>query len=547
MCREGRWGACEGGIGPRARNCQSAEDADCDGLPDNHLDETCRCAATMTEVCDSHPGRDGFGTCQAGHRNCVVAADTASSQFGECLDARGPSLRDCNSSLDNDCDGFADNTLDGVCQCAPQTRRGCREADAPACGALVAPCELSLDRSSAHFGACVLDTLGALSGTHLCEDGAPTTVFDRCSEGGCRGVTALGRMAAEGVATCAVEPSGRVYCWGALAEGGGGVLPSPVAGVTEAIAVAGSALHRCVLLASGRVLCAGANGYGQLGDGTVVAHPTLVPVLGEEGVTELAIGQAHSCALHNDGSVHCWGINNLGQLGTGDFINRSTASDVPNLPPVVELRAGAHHTCARTTEGQLYCWGNNASGQLGDGGVESQPRATRVTVLDSVLAPLPADAGPSAPAQAQSVAAGGDHSCAVLQGGDVYCFGDNSFGQLGNATTVSSLSAVLVVGFGALDPPASVVAGRAGSCALSRTGRLLCWGLSHLSPSAAPGQPGRIPGLERAASVSVGFEHACAVSEAGQIWCWGSNVNAALGDGTYNDRAGAGRVRGLSW
>jgi len=122
-CTNGAFGQCVGAIGPAQRDCTSANDNDCDGRPDNTIDNVCRCTVGMMQVCGTHP-QDGVGSCQAGSQQCVAGPGNASSNFGQCNGSVGPGPRNCGSPADNDCDGDADNTIDGVCECAPGQGNG---------------------------------------------------------------------------------------------------------------------------------------------------------------------------------------------------------------------------------------------------------------------------------------------------------------------------------------------------------------------------------------------------------------------------------------
>lgn len=82
-CENGEWLDCVGAVYPAERDCTSAADNDCDGQPDNLVDDICRCAPGSTEPCETHPGQDGVGACRAGERGCLVAADRRSSEWGE--------------------------------------------------------------------------------------------------------------------------------------------------------------------------------------------------------------------------------------------------------------------------------------------------------------------------------------------------------------------------------------------------------------------------------------------------------------------------------
>ncbi len=305
--------------------------------------------------------------------------------------------------------------------------------------------------------------------------------------------------------------------------------------------------HTCALRPiSGRVVCWGENASGQLGDGTIGADRlTPFSVLSEDGdgdvalnnVAELALGVSHTCALRY-GAVHCFGANGFGQLGTGDQAGRSKAAQVPGLSNVVQVVAGEGHTCALLSIGEARCWGDNGFGQLG----ANNP------MIKFALSPVPVLLPNNSPLKGiVSLAAGWDHTCAVLSDGKVMCWGANDFGQLGNQSTAFYLAPVEVkLGSGgtALGGITAVTAGQSHTCAIGPNQSVYCWGdnssgqlgngsaaSSSLTPVVVSGVGGNgvLTGVEQ---VSAGALHTCARTDAaGEVLCWGSNGNGRLGIG----------------
>ena len=150
------------------------------------------------------------------------------------------------------------------------------------------------------------------------------------------------------------------------------------------------------------------------------------------GVSMVTTGDGHSCALTTSGGVKCWGRNNYGQLGNGSTTNSPTPVDVTGLTSgVASISAGASHTCAVTTAGGLKCWGRNLNGQLGNASIANSSTPVDVAGLASGVA---------------TVSAGGTYTCAVTTAGGAKCWGDNHFGQLGNASNSDALAPVDVFG-----------------------------------------------------------------------------------------------------
>jgi hypothetical protein len=149
-------------------------------------------------------------------------------------------------------------------------------------------------------------------------------------------------------------------------------------------------------------------------------------------VSPVSAGRDHTCALLSGGTVKCWGWNSYGQLGDGTTTASSTPVALSGLTGLSAISAGAYHTCALLSGGTVECWGWNAYGQLGDGTTNFFGETTPVAV--------------SGLSGASAISAGGDHTCAVLRGATVKCWGYNNYGQLGDGTTTDSPTPVTVRG-----------------------------------------------------------------------------------------------------
>jgi len=167
------------------------------------------------------------------------------------------------------------------------------------------------------------------------------------------------------------------------------------------------------------------------------------PVASEARVRYSA-GANHACQVRRDGSVACWGGNLSGQLGNGSTTNQSVPVTVSGVTGAVAVAAGLGHTCALLVGGAARCWGGNASGQLGDG--TTTQRVTPVQVM--VRTPLPFGGFLDSPlSNVVQLAAGYDHTCALIADGGVRCWGGNTFGQLGNGTRNDALRPIVVPSF----------------------------------------------------------------------------------------------------
>ncbi|MGB1846376.1 MAG: RCC1 domain-containing protein, partial [Candidatus Poseidoniaceae archaeon] len=214
-------------------------------------------------------------------------------------------------------------------------------------------------------------------------------------------------------------------------------------------------MNTCAILDNGDLKCWGKDNYGQLGDGgtnTDLTSPSATPIDLGSGRTAVAVsnGLYHTCAILDNGDLKCWGSDYYGQLGTpgsNTLLNApsSTAIDLGTDRTAVAVSAGYFNTCAILDNGSLKCWGADGSGQLGDGhpalsnGV-SEPPST------------PIDLGTGRTAVA--VSSGYYHTCAILDNGDLKCWGDNDYGQLGkgsfdlNSDTLAPLSTAIDLGSG---------------------------------------------------------------------------------------------------
>jgi hypothetical protein len=149
-----------------------------------------------------------------------------------------------------------------------------------------------------------------------------------------------------------------------------------------------------------------------------------------------------------------------------------------------------------------------------------------------------------------SVSAGFGHTCAVTNGGALLCWGKNTLGQLGDGSTTHRVVPTLVSGVGG--GVASVSTGREHTCAVTTAGAVYCWGwnadgqlgdgttTNRLTPVPVAGLSGGV------ASVASGFSHTCALTMAGAVYCWGDNPTGELGDGTATDRLTPTLVTGVS-
>lgn len=357
----------------------------------------------------------------------------------------------------------------------------------------------------------------------------------------------------------------------------GGRVPPPAPGSTMGPAAAGGgpwagAWHTCAPRANG-LDCWGKNNEGQLGDGQTMNRVVRRPVRELQGVVHAAGGAFHTCAVVAGGDLHCWGRNADGQLGLPEanvplprkvpaFVGaRAVVADesytcvllasgrvaclgalhpdddgpptrlsgeIAGIEDAVQVASRAGTVCARRADGRVLCFGRNDRGALGTG----------------ARAPLVMSPAPVLGLEdAVDVGVGRQFACAVRATGQVLCWGDNTAEQLGvPETDVPRPWPGPVPGLEGIVHLATL---GASTCALARTGRVLCWGRGDwgtlgdgtLGSGLVRHTPREVPQLEGVTFLSAGAVHVCARRAAGDVLCWGDNANGQLGDGTLDRRS----------
>lgn len=294
--------------------------------------------------------------------------------------------------------------------------------------------------------------------------------------------------------------------------------------------------HSCMTDDDGVLWCWGDNDAGQLGDGTRIDRPTPAPrIIEGSAVVELAGGAAHTCARRDNGRVWCAGDNSHGQIGSGSSARQVESPEQVSAlgADVMSLAAGSHHTCALKSEGSLHCWGDNFHGQLGDGSRESSSTPVEVTALGTSVVRV---------AMGESAR----HTCVVAVDGGLYCWGWNSAGQVGDGTFQDRSTPVRVAKDAHgndLDEVTDLCTGWLHTCARRGDGEVWCFGSNHKGRLGNPevtapvaSHPVRVslPGPAAQGGLSCGTGHTCAALEDGSLYCWGDNGQGQLGSGSYD-------------
>jgi alpha-tubulin suppressor-like RCC1 family protein len=319
--------------------------------------------------------------------------------------------------------------------------------------------------------------------------------------------------------TCALTTEHFLYCWGLndngqLATGNFASSNRPVPAIPTIglLTIEAGNLHACGLDEEGRAWCWGYGGEGRLFDGgfTTRTQPTR-SLIGDTDV--ISAGSEHTCALDKSGAVRCAGFNRRGQLGDGRRVTFGEPQKVSGISKAVKIAAGARHTCASVMDGRVMCWGENDDGEVGDGAFS--PDRTTPQVVSSVRDPL-------------DLVAGAEHTCALLQDGSVFCWGDNDSGQLGNGSTTTSAAPRRVDGLSGA--PQELAVGDRTTCAIYASSAQ-CWG--NLFET----RPQDVPDVK---SVAGGDNHVCTVGTDGVVRCFGRGSSYQLGQNAMADVAAPG-------
>ncbi|WII70528.1 hypothetical protein QJS83_08665 [Bdellovibrio sp. 22V] len=395
--------------------------------------------------------------------------------------------------------------------------------------------------------------------------------------------------------TCAITQAGQLQCWGRNDFGQLGIgsltnqsSPQNVdAGVTYSSVVIGYNTS-CAITTSGALKCWGGNAKGQVGDGTVMTRTA--PVLIDSGVSyaKVSVAQDHVCALTTGNKVKCWGDNTSFQLGRETQIKVPTEIDASENYKSLSVGGGSYNasvpvSCGVTVGNYLKCWGVNPNGIFNNSVVGVETVSVRDVDIGAIYSkismggrsgcgisadqdllcwgannnfqigdrtdwnrytPVFADAGNKY--SFVSVAAGTvtssqtPHTCAITTTGVLKCWGDNSYGKIGDGTTVDKTMPKVI------DPGVTytkVAVAAWNTCAVTTAGVLKCWGRNNngqlgIGTTVDSLTPKVVDAGVTYSEVAIsedydnGKVHACAITTAGILKCWGSNAHAALGDGT---------------
>ena len=347
--------------------------------------------------------------------------------------------------------------------------------------------------------------------------------------------------------SCAVTEDGTVFCWGRNDNGQLGLgmttshdTPQPITtGLPPVEQVTVGEQFSCAVSRGTpqRVYCWGRNAEGQLGvgppdtdrmspqrldtwlnaDGSIAATPGIV--------LTLDAGDQHACAVAMEGAnlkTYCWGHHGEGELGVGTLMG-GLVSRLPRdigLGGTAKRALGGHTSCA--VADNLYCWGDNSSGQIGQDPT-TWPQANTPRYVNHMAGSVTA------------VTVGGAHACLLNGSGAIHCWGGNEDAQLGRG--FDSPREPSPTPISSSDTFSAVSAGGRHTCAIRDDGELLCWGDGDWTASGSTTAPDVttptvVPGFTKGiVAVSAGGQHTCAVDAAGRLYCWGKTSYGRLGLG----------------
>ncbi|MGZ3332095.1 MAG: RCC1 domain-containing protein [Gemmatimonadaceae bacterium] len=364
--------------------------------------------------------------------------------------------------------------------------------------------------------------------------------------------------------TCALDQSGRAYCWG---SNSGGLLGTGetalrvtraqlVMNVPSAFhSISVGADHQCALTSDGRGFCWGGNGRGQLGAGVQVQPGSVASIAGGLTFASISAGDGYTCAITTQHLGYCWGDSANGQLGAGaaytcgyTVFPCSVDTPVPVAGDLhfAQISTGFQHTCAVTDDGTGYCWGDNRNGELGDPSVPINCVAFPAAALCVRDVPNMIPGG----LKFTQLAAGAYHTCGITTTGEAYCWGlatgnpDINAFALGNAAYSGARgtqrgSRVPVPVAGELTFR-EITTSNGVSCGLTVSNEAVCWGNNNYGDLGVGIDPGyttsplqvRMPAALHAPAIDTD-DHACTLTTTGRIWCWGGlNWFGEIGSGT---------------
>lgn len=290
---------------------------------------------------------------------------------------------------------------------------------------------------------------------------------------------------------CALTRTGAVHCFGAIrSDDARPRADQPLAGLEPAQRMWGGVDGGCIETPLGALSCFGNPRWRSPCQRADPPPSAWDPKLALGKITAMALSPSLGCALRPGGrGLRCWGeahvIEGLGGSAKNPKCDRPLAVDLASPVALTAVAVGERHGCALDVQGGVWCAGDDRRGQLGRGTPKTSPPSAAKLERVGDLEPV------------ASIAAGGAFTCAIGKSGKAWCWGDNSYGQLGNGKSGAGRVA---------DDPKDL-------------------------SSEDSARPVEVAGLAAPVALSLGSSHGCALGQAGQIWCWGNNDDGQVGTG----------------
>lgn len=330
----------------------------------------------------------------------------------------------------------------------------------------------------------------------------------------------------------------------------------------EAQRIAAGSNHSIAIKSDGTVWAWGDNTSGQLGDGTsgsLSDKNIAVQVSGLSGIEAIDGGADDTLALRWDGTVWACGWNSTSQLGDGTTLDRTTPVQAL-ISDVASISGGYGHTVAAKSNGAVWIWGADyeivpAPAEVcieRDENNECKEYLSGViavsTFVDNNIALRSGgtvwewtgtgDGRQKIISDVKNISAGDQHGMAIKSDSTVWTWGANTYGQLGDGTTVNKQTPVQVLGLSNVE---AIAGGRYHSVALKSDGTVWAWGYNRygqLGDGTAIDRntPVQVNGLTEIVAIAAGGQHTLALKSDNTVWAWGSNGEGQLGDATNRTR-----------